>query len=71
MHVSLRATPKQGFSDELIRAWGVVWGVLQDYYATTLFPGTSLSVISLAGGLQNFVCDLLHQPLWHDTDLDA
>ncbi|KAF8913580.1 major facilitator superfamily domain-containing protein [Mucidula mucida] len=36
-------------------SFGLVWGVLQDYYHTNMFPDTSLSVLSLAGGLQNFL----------------
>ncbi|KAK7457206.1 hypothetical protein VKT23_010506 [Stygiomarasmius scandens] len=34
--------------------WGLVWGVLQDYYHTNLFPDTKLSVLSIVGGLCNF-----------------
>uniref|UniRef100_A0A0W0EYB5 Major facilitator superfamily (MFS) profile domain-containing protein n=1 Tax=Moniliophthora roreri TaxID=221103 RepID=A0A0W0EYB5_MONRR len=36
-------------------AWGLAWGVLQDYYHTTMFPGTSLSTLSTVAGLVNFV----------------
>ncbi|PBK63944.1 MFS general substrate transporter [Armillaria solidipes] len=36
-------------------AYGLVWGVLQDYYHTYMFPETSLSILSLAGGVQNFL----------------
>ncbi|THU87383.1 MFS general substrate transporter [Dendrothele bispora CBS 962.96] len=34
--------------------WGMVWGVLQDYYHTTMFPNTSLTVLSTIVGLANF-----------------
>ncbi|KAK0229972.1 major facilitator superfamily domain-containing protein [Armillaria nabsnona] len=36
-------------------AYGLVWGVLQDYYHTYMFPETSLSILSLAGGVQNLL----------------
>lgn len=36
-------------------AYGLVWGVLQDYYHTYMFPETSLSILSLPGGVQNFL----------------
>ncbi|KAK0194693.1 major facilitator superfamily domain-containing protein [Armillaria mellea] len=36
-------------------AYGLVWDVLQDYYHTYMFPETSLSILSLAGGVQNFL----------------
>ncbi|PBK86442.1 MFS general substrate transporter [Armillaria gallica] len=36
-------------------AYGLVWGVLQDYYHTYMFPETSLSILSLAGGVQNIL----------------
>ncbi|KAK7453307.1 hypothetical protein VKT23_011982 [Stygiomarasmius scandens] len=35
--------------------WGMVWGVLQDYYHTTMFPNTSLTVLSTIIGLANFM----------------
>ncbi|KAJ3993070.1 major facilitator superfamily domain-containing protein [Lentinula boryana] len=35
--------------------WGLNWGVLQDYYHTTMFPNTSLSVLGTIVGLANFV----------------
>ncbi|KAJ7241672.1 hypothetical protein B0H12DRAFT_39627 [Mycena haematopus] len=35
-------------------AWGLVWGVFQDYYHTTKFAGTPLSSLSLVGGLFSF-----------------
>ncbi|KAJ3869887.1 major facilitator superfamily domain-containing protein [Lentinula novae-zelandiae] len=35
--------------------WGLNWGVLQDYYHTTMFPNTSLSVLGTIIGLANFV----------------
>ncbi|KAK0452071.1 major facilitator superfamily domain-containing protein [Desarmillaria tabescens] len=38
-----------------IMAYGLTWGVFQDYYHTNMFPNTSLSILSLAGGLQNFL----------------
>ncbi|KAJ7130400.1 major facilitator superfamily domain-containing protein [Mycena epipterygia] len=34
--------------------WGLVWGVFQDYYHTNRFAGTSLSTLSLVGGLFSF-----------------
>ncbi|KAJ7151334.1 major facilitator superfamily domain-containing protein [Mycena crocata] len=34
--------------------WGLVWGVFQDYYHTNRFPATSLSTLSLVGGLFSF-----------------
>ncbi|KAF5346418.1 hypothetical protein D9758_012747 [Tetrapyrgos nigripes] len=34
--------------------WGLVWGVLQDYYHTDMFPESKLSVLSTIGGLMNF-----------------
>ncbi|KAJ3730198.1 major facilitator superfamily domain-containing protein [Lentinula raphanica] len=34
--------------------WGLNWGVLQDYYHTTMFPTTSLSVLNTIVGLANF-----------------
>ncbi|KAJ7130399.1 major facilitator superfamily domain-containing protein [Mycena epipterygia] len=34
--------------------WGMVWGVFQDYYHTSRFSGTSLSTLSLVGGLFSF-----------------
>ncbi|THU78572.1 MFS general substrate transporter [Dendrothele bispora CBS 962.96] len=34
--------------------WGLVWGILQDYYHTNMFPDTKLSILSTAGGLCNF-----------------
>ncbi|KAJ3794371.1 major facilitator superfamily domain-containing protein [Lentinula aff. detonsa] len=34
--------------------WGLNWGVLQDYYHTTMFPNTSLSVLGTIIGLANF-----------------
>ncbi|KAJ3981579.1 major facilitator superfamily domain-containing protein [Lentinula detonsa] len=41
--------------------WGLNWGVLQDYYHTTMFPNTSLSVLGTIVGLANFVSmNLLH-----------
>ncbi|KAF8911323.1 major facilitator superfamily domain-containing protein [Mucidula mucida] len=65
------APPDWTFPDGGFRAWsivfgcflfactcmgfGLVWGALQDYYHSHMFPETSLSIISLAGGLQNFV----------------
>ncbi|KAF5370535.1 hypothetical protein D9757_010128 [Collybiopsis confluens] len=35
--------------------WGLNWGILQDYYHTTMFPGTSLSVLGTIIGLSNFM----------------
>ncbi|KAJ7653923.1 major facilitator superfamily domain-containing protein [Mycena polygramma] len=32
-------------------SWGLVWGVFEDFYHTNKFPGTSLSTLSLIGGL--------------------
>ncbi|KAF7293088.1 Monocarboxylate transporter [Mycena indigotica] len=34
--------------------WGLVWGVFEDYYHTTRFPGTPLSQLSLVGGSLSF-----------------
>ncbi|KAJ6588184.1 major facilitator superfamily domain-containing protein [Mycena capillaripes] len=34
--------------------WGLVWGVLQDFYHSNRFSGTSLSTLSLVGGLFAF-----------------
>ncbi|KAF9075382.1 major facilitator superfamily domain-containing protein [Rhodocollybia butyracea] len=34
--------------------FGLNWGVLQDYYHTTMFPNTSLGVLSITVGLANF-----------------
>ncbi|KAJ7507086.1 major facilitator superfamily domain-containing protein [Mycena galericulata] len=34
--------------------WGLVWGVFQDYYHSNRFAGTSLSTLSLVGGLLSF-----------------
>ncbi|KAJ3781444.1 major facilitator superfamily domain-containing protein, partial [Lentinula aff. detonsa] len=39
--------------------WGLNWGVLQDYYHTTMFPNTSLSVLGTIIGLANFVSMIL------------
>ncbi|KAJ7201139.1 major facilitator superfamily domain-containing protein [Mycena pura] len=36
------------------RAWGSVWGVFEDYYHSNKFAGTSLSTLSLVGGLFSF-----------------
>ncbi|KIK64357.1 hypothetical protein GYMLUDRAFT_161130 [Collybiopsis luxurians FD-317 M1] len=33
--------------------WGLNWGILQDYFHTTMFPGTSLSVLNTIIGLTN------------------
>ncbi|KAF5340803.1 hypothetical protein D9758_017641 [Tetrapyrgos nigripes] len=33
----------------------MVWGVLQDYYHTTMFPTTSLTVLTSIAGLSSFV----------------
>lgn len=54
------------------RGFSLVWGALQDYYHTHMFPDASLSTISLVGGVQNFVrrskvhslLDLLSPRLW-------
>lgn len=35
--------------------FGLNWGVLQDYYHTTMFPSTSLGVFTVIAGLANFV----------------
>jgi hypothetical protein len=32
-----------------------MWGILQDYYHTEMFPQTKISVLSTIGGLCNFV----------------
>ncbi|KAJ7030643.1 major facilitator superfamily domain-containing protein [Mycena alexandri] len=34
--------------------WGLLWGVLQDYYHSNEFSGVSLSTLSLAGGVLSF-----------------
>ncbi|KAG7445307.1 MFS general substrate transporter [Guyanagaster necrorhizus] len=34
-------------------AWGLIWGALQDYYSTYMFPDVSLSILTLVGGIQN------------------
>ncbi|KAK7049926.1 hypothetical protein VNI00_005356 [Paramarasmius palmivorus] len=36
-------------------SWALAWGVLQDYYHTTMFPDTPLSVLSTIGGLTSFM----------------
>ncbi|KAJ7201133.1 major facilitator superfamily domain-containing protein [Mycena pura] len=36
-------------------AWGLVWGVFEDYYRSNKFAGTSLSTLSLVGGVYSFV----------------
>ncbi|KAF5346416.1 hypothetical protein D9758_012748 [Tetrapyrgos nigripes] len=35
-------------------SWGLVWGILQDYYHTNMFPESKLSVLSTIGGSMNF-----------------
>ncbi|KAK0447195.1 major facilitator superfamily domain-containing protein [Armillaria borealis] len=58
-----------GYPDGGLRAWlvvlgcfmfsctcmgfGLLWGALQDYYHTHMFPDVSLSILSLVGGVQN------------------
>ncbi|KAF7290126.1 Monocarboxylate transporter [Mycena kentingensis (nom. inval.)] len=34
--------------------WGLVWGVFEDFYHTTRYPGTPLSTLSLVGGVLSF-----------------
>ncbi|KAJ6465069.1 major facilitator superfamily domain-containing protein [Mycena vitilis] len=34
--------------------WGLVWGVFQDFYHTNRFSGTSISTLSLVGGVFSF-----------------
>ncbi|KAJ7700328.1 major facilitator superfamily domain-containing protein [Mycena rosella] len=40
-----------GTHEDVPEGWGLVWGVFQDYYHTNKFPDTSLSTLSLVGGL--------------------
>ncbi|KAF5361305.1 hypothetical protein D9758_010282 [Tetrapyrgos nigripes] len=35
--------------------YGMVWGVLQDYYHTTMFPTASLTLLSTIAGIANFM----------------
>lgn len=55
MYVNHTRLYPRSLVDLVFRGWGLVWGVVQDYYHTNMFPETSLSVLSLAGGLMNFV----------------